>query len=189
MYITIASGISRPYRLVTLNRYGHLLSEETYSSLADLAYAAHCKSWTVEQSATNWFGSPNRAVMQKAYGPRGGEISTTELAAFGRRVSASKMPRWWSAPAGYVRRSGRPVPGIRKWRGGSYFQSVQSQNERRTNCAVFEEEGEVPARASRRWTNLPDSWDDKQRHRERCWKAQHKGCKSWDRPAPHGAAK
>jgi len=188
MYITNTSGVSRPYRLVTFNRHGHMLSEESYSSLADLAYAAHRKSWSVEPTATNWFGSSSQAVMQQAYGPRGALISMTELQAFGRRVSSIKMPRWWQTPAGYVRRNG-PVPGIRKWRGGSYFQSVQSQNERRTNCGVFEEEGEVPARASRRWTNLPDSWDDKQRNRERCWKAQHKGCKSWDRPAPHGAAK
>lgn len=36
-------------------------------------------------------------------------------------------------------------------------------------------------RAARAPHNLPDAWDDIMVHYSRCWKAQRRGSKSWDR--------
>lgn len=75
-----------------------------------------------------------------------------------------------------------PVPGISKMRGGGgYMRSLRTQSERSLNGLVVKEEGEVPARAARSGRNLPSSWDDFLRDRQKCWKEQRRGRKSWDR--------
>lgn len=76
-----------------------------------------------------------------------------------------------------------PVPGIRKYRNGYRFmRRMSTKAERRMNALVLTEDGEVAARTVRTGYNLPSSWDDLQREIQRCWKSQHHGSKSWNRP-------
>jgi len=170
----------RPYKLVSFNRYSVALRTEWFNTLDDLAYAAFRASWYLQDNASKWFVSETYAVEQLAFTPRGKPISLAELVAWGRRLAWHRhLSRRFS---GYVRRCG-PVEGIRKWRGGSSSRPCRVQNERRSNDCVLRDEGEVAARASRCGFHLPDSWDGRSRTVQRCWKAQHKGRKSWDRLA------
>lgn len=74
------------------------------------------------------------------------------------------------------------VPGIRKWRGGgSYYRRIRTMAERRQNLGVVMEEGRTMVRGRR--VNLPNSWDDIGRTRQRSWKSQFRGKKAWDRVA------
>lgn len=72
------------------------------------------------------------------------------------------------------------VRGIRKWRGGSgYYRRMRTMAERRQNLGVVSDEGPALVRPTR--NNLPNNWDDYGRTRDRNWKAQHRGHKSWDK--------
>lgn len=81
---------------------------------------------------------------------------------------------------GYHYRNG-PVPGIRRPRGFNDYRSIRTYAERRMLSLVVAEDDEPPARASRK--NVPSSWDEICRGKEKCWKRQHKGVKAWDRHA------
>lgn len=179
-----AAGRSKKmYRLVSYNRYGVELETLLFVSPAEMAYTAHRVRWYLQENALDWFVPSTRAVDQKALSPRGKEMSMAELVAWGAAVSRARSP--WCEQPGYVRRRG-PVHGIHKWGGGPSNRASRTQQERRDNACVLVEEGEVRARAVRGGSHVPDSWDEKPRCRERNWKSQHKGRKSWDRSARHG---
>ncbi len=171
------ASAARPCQLVELTRYGRVVRTREFASLEALAIAASRASYSLSYALR--YGLCNEAVRQLAYSGRGHPLALEELVAWGARVlearyAARRFP-------GYVRRRG-PVHGIRKWRGGGgYFRGVRTMSETRLNALVLVEDGEVGCRPSRRERNLPHSWDDVPRHRERSWKSQHRGRKSWDR--------
>lgn len=181
MHIIARAAIVRPYLLIKLNYQGVVVSEQGYESLEELAKAASSAAYYLEERAESWYRLPSDAVRQKALSPRGKLLNIAELVAWGRRLRRSG---YWSHRA-HVFRSG-PVPSTRKWRGGSGQTNCRTQAERRSNAMVVKEDGEVSVRAARLGFNLPCSWDGRYRDVERCWKSQHKGGKSWDRPARHG---
>lgn len=182
MHIIARSAIVRPYKLIGLNYQGVPVSDHDYETLEDLARAASSASYYLARNAESWMPLTSEAVRQKAVSPRGKLLNLDELVAWGRRL------RWagYYSRYAYVFRDG-PVSGIRKWRGGSSNTSARTQSERRLNAMVVKEDGEVSTRAARLGFNLPCSWDGRPRINERCWKSQHKGGKSWARPARHGA--
>jgi hypothetical protein len=185
MTATIPTGAAaRPYKLISFNRYWNVLRTDEYDSLEDLAYAAFRASYYLEQNARDWFGPSSYAAHQKAVTPRGRPLAIAELVAWGGSIAWARHVRQ-SRRTGYIWREGS-VPGIRKWRGGPCDRNYRVQSERRLNELVVTEDGEVPARNTRRGFNLPDSWDGRPRTRQRCWKKQFKGRKSWDRPALRG---
>jgi hypothetical protein len=184
MNATIMTGAAmRPYKLVSYNCYSAELRTELFTSLDELAYAAYRASWYLKDNARKWFVSETYAVEQCAFAPRGKPLAIAELVAWGGRLAWNKYVL--DTLSAYTHRQG-PVRGIRKWRGGSSSRPHQVQGQRRANALVLVEDGEVPARVSRCGFNLPDSWDGRRRINQRCWKSQHKGRKSWDRPAQHG---
>jgi hypothetical protein len=69
-----------------------------------------------------------------------------------------------------------PVPGIHRRRFGGHYRIPATFTERRANALVDQEAGEPPVRSSRRWKNLPSSWDDMVRsdHNTRSWKKHRK---------------
>ncbi len=171
------ASAARPCQLVELTASGRVVRTREFDSLADLAKAAARASYSLDYEAR--FGWPGAAVRQQAFSARGRPLATEELVAWGRRLFEALYAH--RRFPGYVRRRG-PVHGIRKWRGGGgYFRGVRTMAETRLNALVLVEEGEVGCRPSRRERNLPHSWDDVPRHRERSWKSQHRGRKSWDR--------
>lgn len=182
MHIIARSAIVRPYKLIGLNYQGVPVSGHDYETLEDLARAASSASYYLARNAESWMPLPSQAVRQKAVSPRGKLLNLDELVAWGRRL------RWtgYYSRYAYVFRNG-PVSGIRKWRGGSSNTNARTQSERRLNAMVVKEDGEVSTRAARLGFNLPCSWDGRPRNNERCWKSQHKGGKSWARPARHGS--
>lgn len=182
MHIIARSAIVRPYKLIGLNYQGVPVSDHDYETLEDLARAASSASYYLARNAESWMPLPSQAVRQKAVSPRGKLLNLDELVAWGRRL------RWagYYSRYAYVFRNG-PVSGIRKWRGGSSNTNARTQSERRLNAMVVKEDGEVSTRAARLGFNLPCSWDGRPRNNERCWKSQHKGGKSWARPARHGS--
>lgn len=110
----------------------------------------------------------------------GKQLNLDEILAWFNR---QRQAQWSGLRRGgpYEYRRG-PVGGTRCSRGGGGFmRHMRTTAERRLNALVLKDEGEVPARVARTGHNLPNSWDDYRRHQERCWKAQHKGRKSWDR--------
>lgn len=180
----IATGVIRPYRLVTYNRAGREVSEQFFSTLEDLASGAHVNSWNLNQNARDWLGSSSTALYQKAFSPRGGTLPIDELVTYGKRLSGERG-FFWIKRVHTFRRG--PVEGIRKWRGGSgYYRTFSNQGERQKNAGILADEGEVWPRAARQASNLPDSRDDYHRSSQRSWKSQHKGVKSWNRPLRHG---
>lgn len=183
MHIIAPAAIVRPYRLTRLN-YQHLpVHVLAFATLAELARTAAAEAYTLERNRESWFPREADAVRQVATSARGKLLDMAELVAWGQRL------RWSGYRTGrygnYVFRSG-PVTGTRKWRGGSSTRNCQTQGERRGTALVLREDGEVPARAVRCDSYLPSSWDGRRRIVQRCWKSQHKGCKSWDRPARPG---
>jgi hypothetical protein len=103
-----------------------------------------------------------------------------ELGFHGARESA-ECQRWGSLAhyPGYG-----PVPGVSngRWPRGCYYRRVKTFAEIRENCLVVEEDGEKAARCARTGRNLPTVRDDISREKPRCWKSQHRGAKSWDKP-------
>jgi hypothetical protein len=72
-----------------------------------------------------------------------------------------------------------PVRGIRKRRGGSgCMRTMRTQAEHRLNQVI---DDEPRCRADRNGRNLPNAWWDLLINRQRCWKAQRRGVKAWDR--------
>jgi len=182
-FITTGAQVP-PYKLVTYNRYREVLHERSFKTKEELAAAAYSNSWYIRENQRGWdYEFSNRVVNQKAFSPNGKLINVAELVAWATRLSHEA--RWNRPSNAYVFRRGS-VPGIRGWGGGPGTRPYRVQAERRLNAFVLAEEGEVPARACRQGFCLPDSWDGRPRTRDRSWKAQHKGRKSWDRPEQHG---
>lgn len=118
----------------------------------------------------------------EVHGPSGRLLKVLGVMALGEASElAEYRSRYWCAHREYC--GWGPVPGVRKYRGGGgrYLRRFSTMNERRAGDLVLEEEGEVGPRASRRGRNLPNPWDDYCRIKERNWKSQGKGRKSWDR--------
>lgn len=116
-------------------------------------------------------------------GPNGALLNIQPLLEIGIALNAEdraqQRNRWYRGLnyCGYG-----PVPRVRKFRGGNgHYRKMSTTPERRLNALVLDEEGEVACRAARQGHNLPSSWDDFGRHKERIWKSQHRGRKSWDR--------
>jgi hypothetical protein len=182
MHIIARDVIERPYKLIGLNYQNMPVSCSEYATLEELARAASSSSYYLQRNMSDGYRLWNEAVQQRATGLRGKPLVLEELVAWGRRLRYSS---YYGRYGCYVYRNG-PVSGIRKWRGGSTNTNARTQSERRQNGMVVKEDGEVPARAVRTGFHLPCSWDGRYRQNERCWKSQHKGGKSWDRPARHG---
>lgn len=111
----------------------------------------------------------------EAFGPGGGRIDIDDLPkprVRGYGYFSKGMLKH------YRRRSG-PVPFVSRSRGYRFYRPLHTTAERRLNAAVADEYGDGLVRPAR--LNLPSTWDDRVRHIERGWKAQHKGRKSWDR--------
>lgn len=184
MPATIMTGAAmRPYTLVSYNCYSAQLRTEHFESLRELAYAAYRANWYLKDNASKWFVSETYAVAQRAFTPTGKPVAIDELVAWGGRLAWDQYVQYKLST--FTLHQG-PVQGIHKWRGGSRSRPHQVQGERRANALVLGEDGEVPARATRYGFNLPDSRDGRRRINQRCWKSQHKGRKSWERPAQHG---
>lgn len=182
MHIIARDALWRPYKLIGLNYQWQPVTEQEFASLEELAKAASYNAYTLERNASSWMPLESQAVRQKALSPRGKLLNIVELVSWGRRL---RQTNYWSRYGQFVFRSG-PVSCISKWRGGSSTRNCQTQNERRGTAMVLREEGEVAARAVRHDSYLPSSWDGRRRIVQRCWKSQHKGCKSWDRAVPNG---
>ena len=58
-----------------------------------------------------------------------------------------------------------PVPGVHKYPKGHYYRRIRTTQERRWSC--FDHEY---FRMKRNHKNIPNSWDDIQRHFQRNWK-------------------
>ena len=182
MHIIAPGAIVRPYKLIGLNYQNMPVSEQCFATLEELARAASSSSYYLQRSLSDGYRLWNEAVRQRATGPRDKQLVLEDLVAWGRRLRYSSYYRGYGS---YVFRNG-PVSGVRKWRGGSSTTNARTQSERRLNAMVVKEDGEVSTRAARLGFNLPCSWDGRPRNNERCWKSQHRGGKSWDRPARHG---
>lgn len=182
MHITTRAAVADQYQLIGLNYQWQPVYESRYATLEELAKAASWSAYEVERNRSSWMPLESEAVRHKALNPRGKLLAINELVAWGRRLrTASYRSRYDN----FEFRVGS-VSGIRKWRGGSHTKNHQVQNERRGTALVVREDGEVSARAVRLDSYLPDSWGGRRRIVQHCWKSQHKGIKSWDRPAQHG---
>lgn len=125
-----------------------------------------------------------------AVSPSGRLLDLLALAAYGTRLRARDFAE--RLYPGYVRRRG-PVHGIRCFRasggyGRKYYRRMSTTPARRQANLVLFDEGEVAVRAKRNSTNIPNSWFDFSRERQRGWKSQHKGRKAWDREVSVGKA-
>jgi hypothetical protein len=122
----------------------------------------------------------------RASTPTAKPLDVIELAAWGNRLIYESRPiapyfRQAAAPLrGYERRRG-PVPGVHKLHSYRFHCRPATAAERRINQPTVDT-CEPAARACRRGASLPSDRDDSSRCIERNWKAQHKGCKQWDRP-------
>ena len=182
MHIIIPDAAARPYQLIGLNYMFQPVLEQRFATLEELAISASGMAREVAQNLSSWLPGAGHAVRLKALSGRDKPLAIASLVAWGRRLQlASYRGRYDN----FVFRQGS-VSGISKWRGGSSVRNCQVQNERRSTAMVLREEGEVPARSVRLGRQLPDSWEGRRRIYQGCWKSQHKGIKSWDRPAQHG---
>ena len=87
--------------------------------------------------------------------------------------------RWWTRRFGDWNGEG-PVPGVRKRRGSRRCcRHPKTTAEMRLS---FIEDDIAAPRPERKAKNLMSAWDDIFVRRERNWKSQHKGLKSWDKP-------
>ena len=168
------------YVLVSSGNSGGPPEAAPFARLADLALAlAH--RWRTRCRAQGVLGPEYHTL--GALSTNGKILALDELVAYGRRLYREGRQRRRTPDAGYVRRKG-PVSGIRCFRGGHrQFRHFSTTPERRLNNLVVVEDNEVAARLAR--LNLPNSYDDFARTRERSWKAQRKGRKAWDR-TEHG---
>lgn len=123
----------------------------------------------------------------QAFDAAGKTFDTCELASWGKRLayegrSVSRYFLLRRAPVpGYRRRAG-PVPGVHKLHAYCWHRAPKTMNERRSNEVSYQrDEGEPLCRPRRTGYALPSDRDDLPRCVERCWKAQHKGRKSWDK--------
>lgn len=163
-YKSVSSNPSRTWRLVVLDQNGHERETYFYPSLQALA-----------RHAGNVASSEEVGLLPLS--PNGKVLDLKELQRHADNLFRQSVA-WYPA---YYFRSG-PVEGIRKSRGGyGFFRRPRTSAERRLNTLVLIEDGEVSCRARRKPNQLPNPWDDILRHKERCWKAQHKGRKAWDR--------
>jgi hypothetical protein len=185
MHTIVPDASVRSYVLIGLNYMFQPVSEHRFKTLEDLAKAAAEAAPKVESNRRGWFPLERQAVRQKALSPKGKVLALDELVAWGRRLSWEQYLRWTQKKFEFRRGS---VPGVRTWRGGRSTRPHRVHAERRDNAFVLWEDGEIPARAVRRGGYLPNCWDGRWRSTHRSWKSQHKGGKSWDRPAPHGKA-
>jgi len=94
-----------------------------------------------------------------------------------RQYGRDKYNNWYTKKRNYEFRAG-PVPGIShaKWR--RYHRKVRTTAEHRENAALECDEDAleygIKTRGDRRGHNLPTSWDDQPRSRERSWKSQRR---------------
>jgi hypothetical protein len=175
---------ARPYKLIGLNRHYEHVSLQQFSTLEELAKAAVSADYYAKANLRSILPPFDQAVRLKALNPSDKVLSVEELVAWGRRL---RQTEYLSRRHAHVFREG-PVQGIRKWRGGYGVRNHRVQAERRDNHLVVFEDGEVSARATRCGGYLPNSWDGRRRIVQRCWKSQHKGRKSWDRPTLRGTS-
>lgn len=156
---------------------------QTFGDLASLARevarrrVAYC-------AARDYAGAP--PYFAWALSATGRLLDLLALAAYGTRLRTQDYVE--RAHPGYVRRRG-PVHGIRCFRasggyGRKYYRRIATTPARRQANLVVFEEGEVAPRAKRNSGNIPNSWFDFSRERQRGWKSQHKGRKAWDREVP-----
>ena len=172
------------YRLDVYGDYGDCTSRE-FIDLSALARAIGRVRYACER-VTRWHlkygGGHSDAWLRtrvQAYSSRGRILDVVELCAWG--VRQDTQPRMWrGAPPGYVRRQ-TSVPHVGRPYGGPFSKGARYVGESRMNSAHFADEGEPECRARRRPSYLYDRWDGRNRSNERCWKAQHKGRKAWER--------
>lgn len=186
MPVTISPAAdARPYTLTEYDRNWFVVRVQRFASLEALAAAARVNSWHHAENrrwTTSWLAG--KPVRQVAHNFRNKTLPVDELVAW---VDNHHAARLWHSYRPEVEWRCEPVPGVRKQRGGSGRRRWKTQQERRDNALVLKEEGEVAARPCRRGGYLPHSWDwSPYAKGQRGWKGQHKGRKSWDRPAPHG---
>lgn len=167
------------YRLQRCSQDGTVLYERQYTSLEDLA----CGAWSVTAPDFPDDRCPADAQWQ-ALTPKGRVLALAPLSAYGKRLWLAYWHERRFGPGfmrAYTFRSG-PVPRVRRLRGGPPLRHARTQQARREGAFWLAEEREVPVRSKRSAKALPDSWDDyARRQRDRCWKSQRKGRKSWDR--------
>lgn len=178
---------ARPYTLVEYDRNWFLVRTRRFATLAELAAAAYANSFRLAENSRwpcEWLtGKP---VRQLAYNLRGKLLAVDELATWGSKLRFSSWRPAFPQQNPVWRQD--PVRGTGKRRGGSARRRWRTQQERRDNAFVLKDEGEVAARPTRCGGYLPNSWDWSPYAKGlRGWKGQHKGRKSWDRPARHGA--
>ncbi len=173
--------------LVVAGHYVLALQREGATALVPVAFktldALAQEALHVTRLHCGWRHSSEYVV--GALSSNGKFLDLADLVKFGSRLRNEQ----WAAHRfeGYRHRSG-PVPGIRCHRASSrysrrYMRRIETTSERRQAASVLPCEGEVPARAARNASNLPDTRDEAWRLVERSWKSQHKGRKAWDRVA------
>ena len=142
--------------------------------------AAWCCS-TNGEASTRCAGEFARPTLEiEAFGRAGRRLRLLGLIGAGvadleRQQLQQRLGRWlkeWSGQG--------PVPGTGRGRRRGTWRRFRTAQERRHAAHVMHEEGELGPRACRE-TVLPAVWDDRPRPRIKCWKAQHKGRKAWDR--------
>lgn len=178
----LVSRVAGHYALVLTCEGVAQLRVLAFATLADAAreIARRRRAW--------WSATPDW-VAASVYSPRGKALNFEQVAAYGARLREEEWAD--SRYPGYVRRGGA-VHGVHCYRGGGhhYFRRIGTTGERRLAQCLAPEDGEVAPRAARNARNIPNSWDDYARTRERSWKSQHRGRKAWDRDVslPKGAA-
>jgi hypothetical protein len=140
-----------------------------------------CYRLTSHEASARCAGELTGCTLEtEAFAPAGRRLRLLGLIGAGmadlrRQQLQQRLGRWLKGWSGQG-----PVPGTGRGRRRGTWRHFRTAQERRHAAHVMHEEGEVGPRASRD-TVLPEVWDDLYRPRPRCWKAQHRGRKSWDR--------
>ena len=100
------------------------------------------------------------------------EVIYNDLREFNYSTGRQKRGFWWHQNNKiYVYRYS-PVPGIGVRHYGSWYRRMKTTQERRWSLA--EKVDGVPWRKRRNFSNLPNSWDDKQKNVLKTWKKHRK---------------
>lgn len=179
----VVGDMPRPYRLQRCAQDGTLKEERRFGTLEALASAAFSEIAGRLPLEAPCLAADDLSAWQ-AFSPAGRWMALEPLVAYGKRLWLAFWHERRFGPGfmrDYTYRAG-PVPRVRRLRGGPTLRHARTQQARREGAFWLAQECEVPVRPKRSANALPDSWDDyAQRQRDRSWKAQRKGRKSWDR--------
>lgn len=171
-----------PCSLTGYNKGGCVVEKDEFDDVMQAARHLLAQAYRGSHEASCGWASTWTLPHYELHARSGKAISVEEVLSW-LQTLRTRTPFWCRNRPPYDYRRG-PVYGTRCSRGGGgrRLRHPGAQAERRQNAMSLTDEGEVPARVARTGFHLPCSWDDyRWRNSERCWKAQHKGRKAWDR--------